>query len=243
MGDPAAEPASLQELWASQLTPDDRNPYAAVVPGRGWYGKQAAYWKDIEASVDGVLGGDGFLDEPDIVASRAFLTSLQTPTPDSVACDCGAGIGRVCKGLLKPLYRTVDLVEPDAHFLAVARSELSPHRGTFFLSTLQHWAPPANYYDCIWVQWVLNYLHDEHLEAFLRRCSTALKPHGFIVLKENVSGTDSFILDTDDTSVTRSLAQFHASFEAAGLAVVREEQQTTFPDSILPVWFFALQPR
>ena len=38
--------------------------------------------------------------------------------------DCGAGIGRVTKNLLLPLFNTVDMVEQNADFLEEAKNYL-----------------------------------------------------------------------------------------------------------------------
>lgn len=33
---------------------------------------------------------------------------------------------------------------------------------------------PTTAYDCVWVQWVVQFLKDEDLEGLLRRCKTML---------------------------------------------------------------------
>ena len=53
--------------------------------------------QDVEASVDGVLGGFGTVTDVDIKESDEFLSHLQahkllTVEPSSRAADCGAGI-------------------------------------------------------------------------------------------------------------------------------------------------------
>ncbi len=60
-------------------------------------------------------------------------------------------------------------------------------------------------YDIVWVQWVLCYLTDEDLIAFLHKCKTHLvdQKNGMVYVKENVHDT-SFYVDKEDNSVVRS---------------------------------------
>ena len=80
---------------------------------------------------------------------------------------------------------------------------------------------------------------------FLQRCRAALRPSGVICLKENVIGlADSvaFEMDTEDSSLTRSLDYFRTIFRQSGLSVVRESQQDPgdWPTELLPVYMWAL---
>lgn len=108
------------------------------------------YWNSTEASVNGVLGGYGATSVPrlDALASRmlilAILPSLSTiipphrtnrrtsetkstkiistiPRRSFRALDCGAGIGRITSTVLLPIFNRVDVVEPVAKFLQVAK--------------------------------------------------------------------------------------------------------------------------
>jgi protein N-terminal methyltransferase len=124
-----------------------------------------------EATVDGMLGGYGRLDRIDILASRAFLKPFLR-SDQTVACgnrnvglrlDCGAGIGRVTKGLLVPLFQTIDLVEQNPDFLKEAKETILKDD----LHKIGEWIPlgiqdfvPEKKYDVIWIQWVLTYLND-----------------------------------------------------------------------------------
>ncbi|RXK38907.1 hypothetical protein M231_03856 [Tremella mesenterica] len=107
------------------------------------YDKGVQYWQGVEASVDGVLGGYGNGPVPHIdqLSSRLFLLSILpqlhvfssplTPLPRPppyrlVALDVGAGIGRVSRNVLLPLFDDVVLVEPANNFIREAhRSALS----------------------------------------------------------------------------------------------------------------------
>ena len=80
------------------------------------------------------------------------------------ALDCGAGIGRVSKLLLLPIFDKVDLVEQNPHFLHEAEQNyLRPDAakvGHFFPIGLQSFEFTEKY-DLIWVQWVVGELFNE----------------------------------------------------------------------------------
>jgi len=88
---------------------------------REWYAKSLDYWQNesnAPATIDGMLGGFAVLSDRDLTFSRNFMHELfhnecqelgsrisrqQKSAPDVACCECGAGIGRVSKGLLLPL--------------------------------------------------------------------------------------------------------------------------------------------
>uniref|UniRef100_A0A0A9YB24 Alpha N-terminal protein methyltransferase 1 n=1 Tax=Lygus hesperus TaxID=30085 RepID=A0A0A9YB24_LYGHE len=73
-----------------------------------WYSKGVEYWSGTQATVDGVLGGYGYISDTDIRGSRAFLRELRCIKYSGVAADCGAGIGRITEKLLLPMFAAVD---------------------------------------------------------------------------------------------------------------------------------------
>ena len=195
---------STDEMWKTELNKADPKSE------EGWYGKGVAYWQDVPASVDGVLGGFGKVTDVDIKESNEFLTELRdkkllTVEPSSRAADCGAGIGRISEGMLCRLFTSVDLVEPVGHFLDKARELLAGHNegGSYLQVGLEDWEPAVGSYDVIWIQWVVGHLTDDDFVAFFKRCQKGLKPGGLVVLKENTC-TTGFIVDKEDSSVTRS---------------------------------------
>lgn len=139
------------------------------------YDKALEYWSEIPATVDGVLGGFGYISDVDIIGSTQFLNNLfsQRNGPGRlVALDCGAGIGRITKNLLAPHFNEVDVIEPDKKFLTELLNyvgEDSKKVGTLYHSSLQNFKPEKKY-DVIWTQWVLGYLKDEDLAIFLNTC-------------------------------------------------------------------------
>lgn len=78
------------------------------------------------------------------------------------ALDCGAGIGRITKRLLLPLFKTVDMVDVTEDFLTKAKSYLGEEGRrvrNYFCCGLQDFSPEANSYDVIWIQWVIGEGH------------------------------------------------------------------------------------
>ena len=248
--------ASAEELFASGS--GGASPAA-------WYGTSAAYWASVAADVDGMLGGLGELHGVDVDASLGFIDDLRrglegevgvgapqergAPPPlpaDGVALDCGAGIGRVSRCVLLERFRAVELLEPSRAFLDRARAELPADRvNALHEAPLQGFEPPAaGRYAVVWVQWVLNYLKDADLTAFLRTCATALAPGGRLILKESVSKEDNgFYVDRSDASITRTDSHFRQIFAAAGLHVAACRLQPGMPKGVFRVWMYSLRPK
>ncbi|XP_026753725.2 N-terminal Xaa-Pro-Lys N-methyltransferase 1-A [Galleria mellonella] len=212
------------------------------------YEKALGYWADIPPTVDGVLGGFGFISDMDIDGSKLFLKSLfslKNPPASHTALDCGAGIGRITKYLLLPYFQSVDVIEPDEKFLNTITDFVGEERtklGNFYNVGLQKFKPDKKY-DVIWNQWVLGYLTDKDLISFLQLCRNALSENGVIVIKENVTSSGKLEKDETDSSVTRSLKQFLKIFKTANLRRIKQCKQTNFPNGIYPVYMFALVPK
>eukprot|EP00980_Cylindrotheca_fusiformis_P020504 scaffold7556_cov111-Cylindrotheca_fusiformis.AAC.6 len=212
-----------------------------------WYKRAKEYYEDnCSATIEGVLGGIGWISDIDLAGSRQFLEQLELPDRDgpSVACECGAGIGRVTKGLLLDFCDTSDLVESSERLLFAAPEYIgdNAYKCRFFATELQDWEPAENKYSVIWIQWVLCYLTDDDIVAFLRRCNQSLVDGGVIVLKENTCVEEAFVVDVDDASVTRSVPYWLDLIFKAGLKVVQYQWQEDFPDDIFPVPLLALRP-
>nr|XP_029116948.1 alpha N-terminal protein methyltransferase 1 isoform X2 [Elaeis guineensis] len=119
--------SSAKEMWREEIGIGEAKDGSKR---HEWYRKGIAYWQAVEASVDGVLGGYGHVNEADVKGSAAFLNTLLpnrfgTERRHLVALDCGSGIGRVTKNLLLRFFNEVDLVEPVSHFLESARENLA----------------------------------------------------------------------------------------------------------------------
>ncbi|RKP22271.1 alpha-N-methyltransferase NTM1, partial [Syncephalis pseudoplumigaleata] len=159
-----------------------------------WYSDARQYWKDVPSTVEGMLGGLGRLTDLDVRDSTWFLDEFQYMRAcysTTYGLDCGAGIGRVTKQLLLNFFDRVDLVECTGKFLEQARDDVLKQEvetgrvDRLFHTGLEAFSPEAQRYDLVWCQWVLNYLTDDDLVLFLKRCVAGLKPNGIIGVKEN----------------------------------------------------------
>ncbi|XP_074276688.1 alpha N-terminal protein methyltransferase 1 [Silene latifolia] len=220
-----------------------------------WYRNGVGYWQEVEASVEGVLGGYGNVSDADITSSEAFLRTLFTdlhiiggPNRQLVSLDCGSGIGRVTKNLLIRYFHEVDLLEPVSHFLGAARQSLAPegvatadeHKAVnFYCVPLQEFIPEPGRYDVIWIQWCIGHLTDDDFISFFKNAKVGLKPGGFFILKENIA-RNGFVLDKADCSVTRSDAYFKDLFRRCGLHVYKIKDQKGFPQELFAVKMYAL---
>ncbi|XP_043698558.1 alpha N-terminal protein methyltransferase 1 [Telopea speciosissima] len=240
---------NAEEMWREEIGEGDQQKKTE------WYQKGVGYWEGVEASVDGVLGGYGHVNDSDIKGSEAFLKTLlfdffgaDLRNRHLVALDCGSGIGRVTKNLLLRYFNEVDLVEPVSHFLEAARESLTPENGTvsdmhkvsnFYCLPLQEFTPEAGRYDVIWVQWCIGQLADDDFVSFFKKAMAGLKPGGFLVLKENIAKS-GFVLDKDDRSITRSDLYFKELFNRCGLHLYKSKDQKGFPEELFAVKMYAL---
>jgi protein N-terminal methyltransferase len=260
--DDGKEYATIDEMWLDELGESvtvlsgdtaatataSSSSSSGDVDARGakrqqWYTKGADYWASVAATDDGVLGGFGHVSPIDMRDSRAFLLSLPFRQRGAVI-DCGAGIGRISKGLLMPLFDNVDLIEQEPKYVEEARRLLPhaeyPKMREFIVAGLQDWKPVAGSYDCVWIQWVIGHVPDDDFVALMARCVRALAPGGFICVKENIV-KEGFVLDTQDSSISRSDALFRGLFAKSKLRCVAFAEQTDFPSELFPVNMYALQ--
>ena len=170
--------------------------------------RQTKYWAKQEASINGMLGGYGHITDVDIAGSQRFLDQIMPASlRQGRVLDCGAGIGRVAKGLLLPAgFYKVDLLDVSATFLEKARLDLMPsgRLGRTFCSGLAEFdfgmpnGDDALRWRLIWVQWCIIYLTDVVLVDFFRRAAGALTDDGLLVVKEN-----TFLEDEQPTEDAR----------------------------------------
>ncbi|XP_053329024.1 N-terminal Xaa-Pro-Lys N-methyltransferase 1 [Spea bombifrons] len=212
-----------------------------------FYCKAKKYWKDVPATVDGMLGGYGHISSIDISGSKKFLQRFLRDGPHKMgtsnALDCGSGIGRITKRLLLPVFKTVDMVDITDNFLSKAKNYLGEDAkriGNFYCSGLQDFSPEPNRYDLIWVQWVIGHLTDDHLVAFLKRCKSGLRPNGIIIIKDNMTQEGS-VMDEVDSSICRDMDLVRKLIRQAGLSVLAQEKQENFPDEIYHVYSIAMR--
>lgn len=226
----------------------DRDHRVSMENPERWYGDAQEFWKNISPTMDGMLGGHAYVSPVDIQGSTEFVSEFLEDNggflKNDYALDCGAGIGRVTKHLLLPLFKKVDMVEQDQTFVDQAPTflgeENSKRVGERFCSGLQDFTPEAKRYNLIWVQWVLLYLTDDDLVEFLQRCQAALLPNGLICLKENIA-TKRSVTDQQDSSITRTDKRLKKLFTKAGFNVIKQDTQRGFPKGLFKVKMYALR--
>lgn len=166
--------------------------------------------------------------------------------------DVGSGIGRVCKHLLGGYFDVIDLVEQNGDFLIRARDVLKGmDKVRKYICAGAQDVVFEDKYDVIWVQWTVIYLTDDDFVAFLRRCVVALNEGGVIVVKENITRDERFVLDTEDCSLMRLLfcgfTHFRSNthmeliYKEAGLNIVHSSEEVYMPGHF-PVKMYALTP-
>lgn len=163
----------------------------------GWHERNMRFWQRAGAHVDGMTGGG--VSEKDLAFSREALAEVVARCQPEAgrfaqALDVGAGIGRVASEVLQRHCTRLDLLEPMAKHLDVARRSLgAAWPGDFIVGTLQDFSlSDQRQYNLIWCQWVLMYVTDADALAFLRRCrSELLARAGVLVVKENVARASS----------------------------------------------------
>lgn len=226
---------SPESMW-SNILKDDKF--------KEWYWKAASYWETVEATYDGVLGGQTHVSPADIKESGEFLEKLfiDRHLGKARAIDCGAGVGRVTNELLRFKFERVDIMEQNPKYIEEAKKILkeSKNVGEFYSKGMQEFVFEEKY-DCVWIQWAISHLTDPDLVSFLEKAAGHLNENGMVVLKENITQKQNYVFHRDDISVTRSEATFKRLFEKAGMQVVAQEYQKDFPANLFPVCMFALR--
>lgn len=212
-----------------------------------FYNNAKNYWETIPPTIDGMLGGFPEVSTVDVKTSlvflRPFLTTHGGDIPNNRALDCGAGIGRLTKYLLTPLFNQVDMVELNQTFLNQAKSYLGDRKSKvdrYICSGLQDFVPEPGRYNVIWCQWVLGHLTDEDLKAFFARCKAAIVPGGLIVVKENVTSEERDF-DQTDSSYTRPKSELISLIKQSGLKIVKMKKQEGLPPGLFAVYMFAMK--
>lgn len=228
--------------------PSNKNETPSTIHDERFYTDAKGYWDSVNPTMDGMLGGYAKISPTDINGSRAFLRPLLKlgggKTNANRALDCGAGIGRITKRLLLPIFQTVDMVELSQKFCDAARDFIGPDSSRverIMCIGLQDFTPEEGRYDVIWCQWVLSHLRDDDLITFLQRCRASLAENGVIIAKENIGMGDEIIFDEVDSSFVRPKEHMVRVLEKSGLKIIQQEKQKGFPKDIYAVYMYALE--
>lgn len=87
------------------------------------------------------------------------------------------------------------------------------------------------------------HLYADDAVAFFDRCKTGLKPGGFVVVKENICKHTEFVVDKEDSSLTRSNKYMLQLFAKSNMTVMYNVLQRNFPKELFPVRMYAIKPR
>ncbi|KAM9478545.1 N-terminal Xaa-Pro-Lys N-methyltransferase 2 [Salvelinus alpinus] len=211
-----------------------------------FYYKAQKFYEDVEPSEEGMMGDFVEISHIDLEGSRNFLSRFIGPGKADTKCalDCGCGIGRVSKGVLLPIFETMEMCDMIEAFLLHAHEEYlgddADRIETYYCYNLQELTPPSRKYDVIWMQWCACHLTDRDLMQFLMRCKKSLRTNGVIIMKDNMA-RKGCKLDPIDSSIIRHLDIMKDIIFKAGLKVLAVEKQEGFPDAIVPVWMIAMQ--
>jgi protein N-terminal methyltransferase len=260
---------SKAAMWAQALAPPAATAEAAgtaapdaAPDASNWYKKSCDYWDTQEATVVGMLGGLDQLHDRDIRASRTFLDALERrhglQTGAGCRCvDVGAGIGRITKALLLPLFPCVDMLEQNAEYLRESVKYIGPSApnigavGKRFACGMQEFnvVDAATGESCqgrwnlVYIQWCIIFLTDDDFVAFIRKLVGCLAGGGIICIKDNIAPRgrrQGFVLDNSDSSIMRSDRYMKDLFAKAGVVVISESLQRDFPSDTFPVKAYAL---
>lgn len=234
---------SIDEMWKQEVEGEKSSLFNKVGTKQDWYEKGEKYWEKVPATVDGVLGGLGHLDNLDIKDSKKFFEKMrsQNIVKDWNRClDVGAGIGRITTGQLSKLFTHSDLLEQNQAYIDKAKEILGQnHKGEFYTAGCQDFVYTQKY-DVIWIQWVIGHLTDKDCVEYLRKSKLALAEGGVIIMKENIS-SGCFIIDKEDCTIIRDEMYFKTIFEQTGLNIIYEEDFEEFPKDLYRITTYVLK--
>ena len=245
---------SLVDLWMAK----GGEPTASLA----WHNCVSSFWAAQAPNAEAVLGELATslgLEVADMDHGRRILTQMladrsgvfnpaQRASPRCLSV--AAGIGREAAGILAPVCGSVDLVEPQQHFLTAAVAALAATGvdGRPFCSTAEDFVFDNEGYDVIWLQWGSSLISDAALVRLLQGAASALAirasrgGHAVLVIKDNVSEFADAVYSDDSCMVVRSQAYIDALVAVAGrdgvpLRLVTKERQEPWDDAFFPAYF------
>ena len=234
---------SVAELWKAKL------------PEEALLSHAHGFWMQRNTSIPSVIGMEhenafGDLDHTRGLVARVLASRLQAQgasgaeaAPPVRCLSMCAGIGREARGALLPAgCTTIDLLEPQAHYLDAARGALE---GTgalgraFNVPAQDHdFAAAGEVYDLVFLGWCTQFFPDRALLRVLRAAAAHLAPSGgALVVKDNESKGADAVYNDKDHFVIRSAAYSSAlmSLGAPGLAKLAEDAPPQWPGNYFPL--------
>ncbi|XP_062412347.1 N-terminal Xaa-Pro-Lys N-methyltransferase 2 isoform X2 [Sardina pilchardus] len=212
-----------------------------------FYYRAQKFYEDVPASEEGMMGDYVELSEVDLEGSRQFLKKFvggPGKADTKRALDCGCGIGRVSKGVLFPIFETMEMADMMEEFLLHAHEEYlgdyADRVESYFCYNLKDLRLAPRRYDVVWIQWVACHLTDKDLTEFLMRCKDSLRPNGVVVIKDNMA-RQGCKLDPMDSSIIRHLDIMKGIIQKAGMEVLDVVKQEGFPEIMVPIWMIAMR--
>ncbi|XP_041912285.1 N-terminal Xaa-Pro-Lys N-methyltransferase 2 isoform X2 [Alosa alosa] len=212
-----------------------------------FYYRAQKFYEDVPASEEGMMGDFVELSEVDLEGSRQFLKKFvggPGKAGTKRALDCGCGIGRVSKGVLFPIFETMEMADMMEEYLLHAHEEYlgdyADRVESYYCYNLKDLRLSLRRYDVVWIQWVACHLTDKDLMDFLVRCKASLRPNGVIVIKDNMA-RQGCKLDPVDSSIIRHLDIMKGIIQKAGLEVLDVVKQEGFPEVMVPIWMIAMR--
>lgn len=245
--------SSLVDLWIAK----GGEPTASLA----WHNCVSSFWAAQAPNAEAVLGELATslgLEVADMDHGRRMLARMLAGRPGVSAAQqasprclsVAAGIGREAAGILAPLCGSVDLIEPQQHFLTAAVTALAATGAVSrsFCSTAEDFVFDNEGYDVIWLQWGSALISDAALVHFLQGAAAALAirasrgGHAVLVIKDNVSEFADAVYSDDSCMVVRSQAYIDALVAVAGrdgvpLRLVTKERQEPWDDAFFPAYF------
>lgn len=207
--------------------------------------KVRAFWESQGRKLGSVaLESIANLEErPDLLAEKLRLEqSCILPhlplSRDASVLDLGAGVGQ-WSFRFAPSVRRVVAVEYAESMAAIGRAEakrLGHENVEFVVSSAEDFVP-GEHFDLIFISGLLLYLNDQAVRRVLTTARAALATRGVVFVRDAISvlerrhviaGRYSEALRADYSAIYRTAGEMRALFDAAGLAVERDQQ--VFPE-------------
>ncbi len=210
-----------------------------------WYSNSIKRWQKAEANLYGIM--DGFVDvnKSDVDFSCALIKHLidNKKLNNDTVIDCAAGIGRVSENVLQNFFNKIDIVERDEKFVEACKKTFASNEKirNIFCDSLENFEFRNNY-DLIWIQWCLEEILYDDLIIFLKRCKSALKQNGIIIVKENILNSAEPFLE-DSNREFRSVKYLCEIFDKCDLNLESYYMQPNWPQNLFPVATFVLKAR